>query len=114
MNIQPKLMALMGMNPTGDLGPFTIYTSRRAGTVWFTKAPPLSPPSVFQIRQRNAFRLAAEAWRALTPTRRAAWHQAARRARLYLHGYNLWVWWQTIRDRRTLATIERLSNTPLL
>jgi len=67
MNIQPKMMALMGMNPTGDLGPFTIYTSRRAGTVWFNKAPPTSPPTVWQIQQRNAFRLAAEAWRAFPP-----------------------------------------------
>ncbi len=114
MHIKPKMMALMGMNPTGDLGPFTIYTSRRAGTVWFVKAPPLSPPSVLQIRQRNAFRLAAEAWRALLPTRRAAWSQAARRAHLIVHGYTLWVWWQTKRDRQALATIERLSRTPLL
>lgn len=114
MNLTPKQMTIMGLCPTGDLGPYTIYTSRRAGTVWFTKAPPLSPPSVFQIRQRNAFRLAAEAWRALLPTRRAAWCQAARRARLYLSGYTLFIWWQTKRDRQALATIERLSRTPLL
>lgn len=114
MNLHPKMKALIGMNPTGDLGPFTIYTSRRAGVVWFIKAPPLTPPTVFQIRQRNAFRLAAEAWRAMLPTRRAAWHQAARRARLYLNGYTLWIWWHTKRDRAALATIERISRTPLL
>lgn len=114
MRIPQRTRSLLGLNPTGDLGPFTIYTSRRAGTVWFLKSPPTSPPTVHQLRQRNRFRLAAAAWRAQPQETRDAWNLACRRAHLYLHGYNLFVWWQLRRLRSTLATIERQSGITLV
>lgn len=114
MFVSPKGRAFLGFNPTGDLGPFTIYSSRRHGTVWFIKAPPLKPPSIRQLRQRARFKLAAEAWRALPATKRANWSTAATRARLYLGGYQLWIHWQLKRDRPTIETIERLTNLSLL
>lgn len=114
MNVPPKTRKLVGFNLTGDLGPFTIYTSRRAGTVWFLKAPPTCPPTIHQVRNRNRFRLAAEAWKALPQETRDDWNLACRRAFLYIHGYNLWIWWQLLKDRTSLATIERQSRTTLL
>ena len=113
MNIQPKQLKLIGMNPTGDLGGLTAYTSKRAGTVWFPKSPPLTPATEWQLIQRNRFRLVAAAWQALSKEQRHDWHLACRRARLVLHGYQLWVWWQHARDRQALATIERISSLTL-
>lgn len=114
MQIPHGVLNLLGFNATGDLGPLTAYTSRRHGTVWFLKAPPLEPPSLSQIWQRNRFRDAAEAWRNLTNDQRNRWHDACRRARLYLNGYTLWIVWQLLRDRATISTIERQSGVTLL
>lgn len=113
MKIPHDTLKLLGMNPTGDLGPLTAYTSRRHGSVWFTKAPPLEPASDWQRRQRNRFRLAAKAWKELDEETRLRWHRACRAARLYIHGYNLWIWWQLVRHRPTLSTIERVSRCDL-
>jgi len=113
MFIPHGVLQLLGRNATGDLGPLTSYTSRRHGTVWFKKAPPLEPPSPFQTRHRDRFRLAAQAWRNLNEESRQRWHNAARRARLYLNGYNLWIWYQITRDRAALSTIERQSGLTL-
>jgi len=41
----PNIIALLGFNPTGDLGPFTIYTAHDRRPVVFPKAPPKEPPS---------------------------------------------------------------------
>ncbi len=114
MQVSKDMRTFIGLNPTGDLGPFTIYTSRRAGSVWFIKAPPLSPPTIHQIHQRNRFRLAALAWKALPKETRHDWHNACRRAGLYLNGYNLWIYWILRRNRTAIATIERLSHVTLL
>lgn len=114
MRISRATLQLIGLNPTGDLGPYTAYTSRRHGTVWFIKAPPLTPPSPWQIKQRDRFRLAAQAWRNLDEVERNTWHRAARLARLLVNGYTLWVWWQLVRSRAGLSTIERQSGVTLI
>ncbi len=114
MQIKRETMTFVGFNPSGDLGPLTAYHSARVGTVWFTKAPPLSPPSAFQRRQRDRMRLAAQSWRALSDETRDLWHLACRRAFLYVHGYNLWIFWQLSRKRGIMATIERNSGIRLL
>lgn len=114
MQVPHRTRPLLGRNLTGDLGPFTIYTSRRAGTVWFLKSPPQKPPNLNQIHQRNRFRMAARAWKALTQETRDAWNLACRRSGLYVHGYNLWIFWQLRRLRPHLATIEHQSGIQLL
>ena len=114
MHLPVSTLRLLGFCPTGDLGTLTAYTSGRAGTVWFNKSPPMKPPSDWQRRQRDRFRLAARAWKALDHDTQQRWHLATRRARLYLHGYNLWIWWQLVRDRPGLSTIERQSRLNLV
>lgn len=114
MKVPHDTIRFIGINPTGDLGGFTAYTSRRAGTVWFVKSPPLTPPTIRQLHQRDRFRLAAQAWRNLDHDTKQNWHLAARRARLYVNGYTLFVWYQLTRARAGLATIERQSAITLL
>ena len=114
MRIPHGTLKLLGFNATGDLGHLTAYTSRRAGTVWFPKSPPLKPPSDHQLRQMDRFRFAAQAWRAESETTRQTWHNAARRARLMVNGYTLYVWYQLTRDRPALRTIEHQSACTLL
>jgi len=107
-------LSLLGLNPTGDLGALTAYTSRRGKAVWFPKTNPLNPPSAMQQKMRNLYRLYAAAWRALSPTDRDAWSKAARQAALRITGYNLWIWYQRFRDTPTIRTIERTSGESLL
>ena len=116
MLIAPKSKALnlLGLRPTGDLGPLTGYTSKRGKPVWFLKAPPTSPPTGWQIHQRNLFRAIAVHWNHLSPEQRAAWLAAAEAARLKITGYNLFVWYHLTNDRAAIATIEHQTGIQLL
>jgi len=114
VHVSKAILNLLGRNPTGDLGHLTAYTSRRHGSVWFTKSPPLTPPNKWQIRQRDRFRLAAILWSELNENSRQRWHRAARTCRLIVHGYTLFLWWHLRRDRPALATIERQSGLTLI
>lgn len=114
MKIPNRALKFIGLNPTGDLGPLTCYTSRRHGTVWFVKAPPLTPPSVKQLHQRDRFRLAAEAWRNLSDEQKETWRLACRRAGLYLSGYCLWTFWLLLHKLEHMRTIERQSRLSLV
>lgn len=109
-----QLIPLLGFNPTGDVGPFTIYTSKRRKMVFYLRAPPLEPPSEWQTWQRNKFRLVGYLWRTLSPAKQALWEQAAKLANLRITGYNLYVRFQLKQDYDTLATVSRLSGIDLL
>lgn len=108
------LLRFLGLNTQGDLGPWTFYTSKRRGLVFFQKAPPLEPPSPKQIHQRNKFRLAGMVWRSLRPEQREAWGTAAKRARLQITGYNLFVYYLTRNDAPVVRTVERLAGVDLI
>lgn len=108
------LCRLLGFHPTGDLADLTFYTSKRNGVVFFVKAPPLEPPSVMQLHQRNKFRIVAELWRLLPKVKRQAWETATLRGGLKMTGYNLYTYWHLTRDRATIETIEAFTHVPLL
>lgn len=108
------ILSYLGLRPTGDLGPLTAYTSKRGKHVWFLKAPPTCPPTVWQTRQRNKFRLAARAWRALSDAERNEWHRAETRGKLNITAYNLYVYWTLTRDDRAICTIARQTDTNLI
>lgn len=114
LSAKSTLLNILGLNPTGDLGPLTGYTSKRGKAVWFLKAPPTTPATPYQNHQRNIFRLVAMAWRALPADVRQAWLDAAPRAHLRITGYNLFTYWQITRDRPTLRTIEHLAQLELI
>lgn len=107
-------LTFLGLNPTGDLGPLTSYTSKRRKPVWFLKAPPTTPPTGWQIKQRNLFRQIARHWNQLTPAARADWETAAKRAHLTITGLNLFVYFHATGNRKVLRTVERQSRLHLI
>ena len=109
-----KTLNLLGLRPTGDLGPLTGYTSKRGKPVWFLKAPPKTPATCWQVRERNTFRRIARLWSALSDPQRAAWLQAGRAAGLNITGYNLFVWYQYTQDHDVIHTVERQSGITLI
>lgn len=103
----------IGWNPTGDLGPYTMYTSRKRIVVFFDKAPPKTPASYRQKVMRNRWRNAAATWQKKTKAERLPWQKAAKLARLQLTGYNLFLFWSVTHDRAAIATIERQTKVSL-
>ena len=114
MHADDPRLNFIGLRPTGDLADLTSYTTRTNRTTWFPKSPPLKPPSVLQTRQRNRFRLAAQAWKRLEQGQRDDWNLACVRARLMLHGYTLWIYYQLTRDTDAIHTIEQQTGLQLL
>lgn len=109
-----NILTAIGWNPTGDLGPYTIYTRHRGTPVLYPRAPPKQPPSRKQLYKRAAFTFAGRQWAALDPHRKQAWALAARRARLRISGYNLYTYYLISRDRPAIRTIERQSGLELI
>lgn len=114
MRVDDKLLHMLGTHVTGDFGPWTFYTSRRSGVVWFPRSPALQPATPLQLHQRNKFRLAGYLWARLPPDLKANWLIAAKRANLAITNYNLFTYYITTEDETTIRTIERLSALTLL
>lgn len=114
IDAETAVLKIIGFSPTGDLGPLTGYTSKRRKAVWYLKAPPDKPPTCWQIAQRNKFRALARVWTALQPSQRASWMEAARKARLSITGYNLFIWYQLRQDTKAIETIQRQSGINVL
>lgn len=110
----PRECWAFGWNPTGDWGPFTIYTSQRAKPVFFIKAPPKDPPTARQTFWRDSFRLVARLWANVTPEMKARWEAASIAARLSVTGYNLFVYYQLTKDAAAIRTIEQQTRLTLL
>lgn len=108
-----SILPILGLRPTGDLGPITIYTSRRKKPVCFPRTTPKQPQTPLQRWQRARYKQAAAAWSHLPPTDRDLWTTAARTANLHISGYNLWTWHRTHPESRAIHTIERHANTTL-
>jgi hypothetical protein len=114
MRVSKNLLPLMGLHPSGDVGPFTVYTSKRKGVVFFPRSPPTKPPTVLQRRCRNRFRLAAWLWRSLPAQSRGEWERATKLAKLALTGYNLFLYHSITKDDAAIRTVERISGVQLL
>jgi hypothetical protein len=114
MEARSNIFRLMGLSPTGDLGHYTFYTTKRRVVVVYDKAPPLRPATYRQIVRRNRWRRAAEAWQLMTTEQRTNWHRAARRAGLMVHGYNLFLFYFTTQRANYIETIERQTRIKLL
>lgn len=105
---------VLGYALSGDIGPLTFYHSQRNRHVVFDKKPNLHPASAGQLRQRNRFRRAAQAWHGLDKESRRNWERVSRRLGCRCIGYHLWVWWQLRQDLPALRTIERQSGIQLV
>jgi len=114
MNVDHRLLRLLGYNTQGDLGPWTFYTSRRRQLVFFLRAPPKVPASQLQNAQRNKFRLAANLWNELTPADQNQWEIASKRSSSKCTGYDIFVWWVCRQDNPTIETLQRNTRTQLV
>lgn len=108
-----KILALLGFSCTGDLGPWTLYTSARHQIVFYPRVPALNPPTPLQIVMRDRWRQAAATWQMLSTATRENWELASKRASLKITGYNLWVYLSTTADRATVDTIARQAGVTL-
>lgn len=110
----PSIFTAWGWNPTGDFGALTIYTAKNKKPIMFLKAPPTKPPTPRQVFQRDTFRYIAKLWKNLTHTMRETWELAAKRARLSITGYDLFVYYQTTKDIGAIRTVEHQAGVTLI
>lgn len=101
----PYGLNVLGFYPYGDLGPLTIYTNRKRRVVAFDRAPPLSPPSWLQKRQRYALTAAAKSWSSLNATDRLWWEDRARLNHLKITAFNLYMHVQLTHDTACLGAL---------
>jgi len=109
----PSYGNVMGFNPTGDLGPFTVYTAKNRKPVFYIKAPPTRPATARQRFNRLRIEDTARWWRQQTPEVRTLWELASKRANLRMCGYALFQWWNWHHDEKKLQTIMRQSGIQL-
>ena len=105
---------MLGTHVTGDFGPYTFYTSRRSGVVWYPRSPALKPPTPLQLHWRNQFRLAGTIWREFTHDQREQWHRAEHLAHLSITGYNLFTYFILTNDVAAIRTIEHQTGLKLI
>lgn len=114
MKIDLKILHMLGTHVTGDLGPYTFYTSRRSGVVFYPRSPALQPPTPLQLHYRNTFRIAGYVWRNLQPYLRTNWLRAASLANLSITGYNLFTYYIVTQDTPAIETVQRQSGLQLI
>lgn len=85
------LITWLGMYISGDVGGYTVYTTRRGKIVWYPASPALKPPSPLQQKQRLRFKLAQANWRLLSPALVATWEHLTKVLCLPLTGQNLFI-----------------------
>jgi len=96
----------MGFFPYGDFGPWTIYTSKRRKVIHFLRAPPTSPPSWLQQRQRAAWTAAAAVWSTMGESEREWWRSVARINHLKITAYNLFIIFESGKDPTCLNNLK--------
>lgn len=109
-----ELLSVLGFLVWGDIGPLTLYKDKKGRLVAFSKTWPKKPPSPDQLVLRNAIRAAAAAWQALSPAKRTQWEIATQRASLCMHGYNLFVHHQLVKDDEAIQAVQRQTHTDLI
>jgi alpha-ketoglutarate-dependent taurine dioxygenase len=116
LNTHPLLVPL-GLYPSGDLGLFTYYTTRKRHVVRFLRTKPRKPQSPAQRRQRNLWRAIARQWSDLPTQTREAWRRLAAAAHLSVTAFNLYIAYYSTENAtwlRTIATNARISLNDLM
>lgn len=113
MDALPFDPSLLGVSVSGDLGPLTIYQTKRGKTVAFPKAPPKCPPTPAQNSQRYRFRKAIENWQLLSDAQQHAYEHVVSVLSICMTGVNLWIHFSLMREPASLRTLERQSDTLL-
>lgn len=102
--------SLLGMHTSGDLGPLTIYQTKRGKIVAFPKAPPKCPPTPAQNTQRYRFRTAIANWKLLSDSQRLSYEQVTLRLSLCMTGLNLWIHVSIVHDFNLLDTLQHQTG----
>lgn len=114
IRLAKRTISFCGWHCTGDIGPWTAYTTRTARLVLFPRSPPLNPPTAWQLAGRQKFRDVAIAWHDLSKHKRANWRKIARRASLSIGGYSLFTFWTITKRTDLIQTLERQTNIYVL
>ena len=112
-----QLGQILGFQCQGDIGPLTTYTQFKAGKksiVIFWKQWLSDPTTLRQLNHRNRVRNAAAEWQQIPKWLRKDWQRAANKANLRINGYALWVYWQMIRNRSAIRTVELQTGITLI
>jgi hypothetical protein len=82
---------LLGLQISGDVGPWTIYSDRFGKPIVFPRSPPKVPRSERQAAQRQRWRDCCDAWNALDQAERDAYETLSLRASMCMTGFNLFL-----------------------
>lgn len=115
--IPPEIFAqyvgFLGLTVNGDLGGYTVYTTKKGRVVWYPIAHPQEPPSAAQKKQRLRFRLAQANWSALTPTTQGQWELLVRKCSLSMTGQNLFISLSLVDQSDNFAAAQKHAGTTL-
>ena len=110
--INPKIRFL-GIRHWGDIGPLTVYNSRRKKSVIYVKAPPKCVPSIGQKRNRLLFKCAGIAWGRLTEREKSDWERAVKKLSMGITGYNLYTFTIAKKSLAIAIAVETQSGIRL-
>jgi hypothetical protein len=105
--------SVLGLNVSGDLDGYTIYTNRKGKKVSFAQAPPRKPLSVWQLAWQRNFRWGMALWKSLSAAERANYRRVCDLARLCMLGHNLFLHSYLAADFALLDTLECHYRIPL-
>jgi hypothetical protein len=109
-----NLIAISGLTLQGDVAGLTTYTSKRRRIVFFPQAPPLSPPTWYQMYQRQLFQNAATAWSMLDQPSKNDYETSCRFVLARITGYNLWMKIALTGNDQDAQAIEAKTGIPLV
>lgn len=106
---------LIGLQVSGDVGGFSIYTDRFGKKVVYPKAPPEKPPSAEQTHLRSRFATAQADWMSQTAEVKADLEEMCRKANVPMTGQNLWISVALKNDASAMLTLQRQTGivTPI-
>jgi hypothetical protein len=113
MLVQNPIFALLGFVIHGDLGHTTIYRAHDKGIVAFVATFPKKPPSAPQKAQRNRLAAIAAAWQGMPAAQRTPWQDIATRARLRVHGYALYAFYNLTWNTAALKSAAAVARTTI-
>jgi hypothetical protein len=115
MHIVPRMawtipFNLLGIQVSGDLGPFTIYTDQFGRKVPFPRSPPDKPPSTLQTAIRTRFKTAQLNWMNEPKYLKARWEELVNQSNISMTGQNLYISISLTHDYSSLNTLTRQTG----
>lgn len=107
-------LSLLGLHIGGDLGPVTIYQTKRGKVVAYPIAKPKSKPTAAQNLQRYRFMRAVHTWQDLTDDQQQAYEDTTNVLSLCATGMNIWISLCLTHDIPAWLALKRQANLPLV